>query len=101
MRRSASSWCGTASRWASAASSPTSRLPPSQWIAPRTSTLAGSAFAGHTCGPTTQGSDRAASLWRFRGDPDDLLRRYEALLTDVPAENMRLHLCLRADDGIV
>src|SRR4051794_6979561 len=27
-----------------------------------------------------------ASLWRFRGDPDELLRRYEALLTDVPAE---------------
>ena len=42
-----------------------------------------------------------SSLWRFRGDPDELLRRYEALLADIPAENMRLHLCLRADDGIV
>ena len=42
-----------------------------------------------------------ASLWRFRGDPDELLRRYEALLTDIPAENMRLHLCLKADDGII
>jgi len=42
-----------------------------------------------------------ASLWRFRGDPDEVLTRYEALLTDIPAENVRLHLCLRADDGII
>ena len=33
--------------------------------------------------------------------PDELLRRYEALLIDVPAENVRLHLCLRADGGII
>jgi hypothetical protein len=42
-----------------------------------------------------------ASLWRFAGDPDELLRRYDAMLADIPSENMRLHLCLRADDGIV
>jgi hypothetical protein len=42
-----------------------------------------------------------ASIWRFRGDPDDLLRRYEAMVAEIPAANMKLHLCLRADDGIV
>lgn len=42
-----------------------------------------------------------ASIWRFTGDPDELLRRYEAMLAEVPAANMRLHLCLRARDGIV
>jgi hypothetical protein len=42
-----------------------------------------------------------ASIWRFRGDPDDLQRRYDALLTEVPTANMRLHLCLRAPDGLV
>jgi hypothetical protein len=42
-----------------------------------------------------------ASIWRFTGDPDGLLRRYEALLGEIPAAGMRLHLCLRANDGIV
>jgi hypothetical protein len=42
-----------------------------------------------------------ASIAKFRGDPDDLLARYEAMLTEIPAANMRLHMCLRADDGIV
>jgi hypothetical protein len=42
-----------------------------------------------------------SSIWTFRGDPDELLRRYEAVLADVPAANMRLHLCLREPDGIV
>src|ERR671930_2429054 len=42
-----------------------------------------------------------ASIWRFAGDPDDLVRRYEAMVADVPRSNMRLHLCLRAADGIV
>jgi hypothetical protein len=42
-----------------------------------------------------------ASIWRFSGDPDDLLRRYEAMVGEIPAENMQLHLCLRATDGIV
>jgi hypothetical protein len=42
-----------------------------------------------------------ASICTFPGDPDDLLARYDAMLAEVPAANMRLHLCLRADDGIV
>jgi hypothetical protein len=42
-----------------------------------------------------------ASIWRFRGDPDDLLARYRAMLAEIPAAAMRLHLCLRAADGIV
>ncbi len=42
-----------------------------------------------------------ASIWRFKGDPDDLLRRYDAVVAEIPAANMRLHLCLRADDGII
>lgn len=42
-----------------------------------------------------------ASIWRFEGDPDDLLRRYDAMVADVPAAAMRLHLCLRAPGGIV
>jgi hypothetical protein len=41
------------------------------------------------------------SIWRFSGDPDELLRSYEAMVAEIPAENMRLHLCLRAEDGIV
>ena len=28
-------------------------------------------------------------------------RRYDAMVAEIPAENMRLHLCLRAADGIV
>lgn len=42
-----------------------------------------------------------ASISRFAGDPDVLLRRYDALAAEIPAEIMRLHLCLRADDGIL
>lgn len=41
------------------------------------------------------------SIWRFAGDPDDLLRRYDAMVSEIPAERMRLQLCLRAEDGIV
>lgn len=42
-----------------------------------------------------------ASLWKFRGNPDELIESYEAMLAEIPAENMRLHFCLRAPDGIV
>ena len=42
-----------------------------------------------------------ASIWRFRGDPDELLGAYGAMIAEIPAESMRLHLCLRAEDGIV
>jgi hypothetical protein len=41
------------------------------------------------------------SIWRFRGDPDELLRAYDAMVLEIPAANMRLHLCLRAEDGIL
>jgi hypothetical protein len=37
-----------------------------------------------------------ASIWNFVGDPDDLLRRYESMLSEVPSEAMNLHMCLRA-----
>jgi hypothetical protein len=42
-----------------------------------------------------------ASIWRFEGDPDELSARYDALVADVPRANMRLHLSLRAPDGLV
>jgi hypothetical protein len=42
-----------------------------------------------------------ASIWKFSGDPDDLVRRYEAMLADIPAGNVELQLCLRAPDGIL
>ena len=42
-----------------------------------------------------------ASVWRFTGDTDDLLRRYDAMIAEIPAANMRLHLCMLAPEGIV
>jgi hypothetical protein len=42
-----------------------------------------------------------ASISRFPGDPDDLARRYDAMLAEVPHEGMLLHLCLRTPDGLV
>jgi hypothetical protein len=42
-----------------------------------------------------------ASIWKFSGDPDDLLARYDALMSEVGAGGMQLHVCLRAEDGIV
>jgi hypothetical protein len=42
-----------------------------------------------------------ASIWRFAGDPDWLVRRYDAMIAELLRANMRLHLCLRATDGIV
>jgi hypothetical protein len=41
------------------------------------------------------------TIWRFAGDPDDLLRGYEAMLADIPTQSMVAHLCLRVPDGIV
>jgi hypothetical protein len=29
-----------------------------------------------------------ASIWRFAGDPDNLLRRYDAMLAEIPTANM-------------
>jgi hypothetical protein len=42
-----------------------------------------------------------ASLWRFRGDPDTLVRAYDELVAELPLENFRFHACLRAPDGMV
>jgi hypothetical protein len=42
-----------------------------------------------------------ASIWRWHGDPDDLARRYDALLAELGAARVELQLCLRAPDGIV
>jgi hypothetical protein len=42
-----------------------------------------------------------ASIWKFNGDPDALLERYDAMLSEIGAGNLRLHICLRAVDGIV
>jgi len=42
-----------------------------------------------------------ASISHYPGDPDDLQSRYDAMLAEVPAENMQLHLCLRAPDGLI
>lgn len=42
-----------------------------------------------------------ASIWTFRGDPDQLLRSYDAMVAEVPRANFKLHLCLRAPDGII
>jgi hypothetical protein len=42
-----------------------------------------------------------ASVWRFAGDPDDLLHKYEAVVAEIPVSSMLVHLCLRAPDGIV
>jgi hypothetical protein len=42
-----------------------------------------------------------ASVWRFFGDPDDLLERYDRLVAMVPQSSMHLHLCLKEEDGIV
>jgi hypothetical protein len=42
-----------------------------------------------------------ASIWRFRGDPESLLRAYDAMLRDIDPTVMRFHACLRAPEGIV
>jgi hypothetical protein len=42
-----------------------------------------------------------ASLWKFAGDPDDLLARYDAMIAEIGAGGMRLHVCLRAEDGFL
>jgi hypothetical protein len=42
-----------------------------------------------------------ASIWKFSGDPDVLLERYDAMLAELGAGNLRLHVCLRAEDGIL
>ena len=41
------------------------------------------------------------SIWTHVGDPDDLVARYEAMLAEVPEENMHFHACARTEAGIV
>ncbi|HEX4735571.1 MAG TPA: hypothetical protein VH247_14250 [Thermoleophilaceae bacterium] len=41
------------------------------------------------------------SIWRMKGDPDALLRSYDAMLAEIPPATMQVHLCLRSPDGIV
>ena len=42
-----------------------------------------------------------ASISTFRGDPDDLVARYDAALAELGTASIDLQLCLRTDDGIV
>jgi hypothetical protein len=42
-----------------------------------------------------------ASIWKFTGDPDDLTRRYDALMEELPTNEFIAHLCLRAPAGMV
>ena len=42
-----------------------------------------------------------ASIWKFSGDPEGLLRSYDRVVSDIPNAAMRLQLCLRAPDGIL
>jgi hypothetical protein len=42
-----------------------------------------------------------ASIWWLDGDPDELEQRYDAMIADIPRAYMRLHLCLRAPDGLI
>jgi hypothetical protein len=42
-----------------------------------------------------------ASIWKLAGDPDDLARRYDALLAEFTPKAIELQLCLRAPDGLV
>jgi hypothetical protein len=41
-----------------------------------------------------------ASIWTFTGDTDDLARRYDALLGEMPTGSFIAHLCLRTPGGI-
>ncbi len=45
--------------------------------------------------------DSSGSIWKFAGDPNELVRRYDAMLDEIPRARMRLHVCVRAPDGIV
>ncbi len=42
-----------------------------------------------------------ASIWKFTGDPDELTRGYDALVAEMPSEQIIVNLCLRADGGIL
>jgi hypothetical protein len=42
-----------------------------------------------------------ASIWKFNGDTEELGQGYDALMGELLGPNVQLHLCLRADDGIL
>ncbi len=41
------------------------------------------------------------SVWRFEGDPDDLEKRYQALMAEVPESNHVLHAAAKTPDGLL
>ncbi|MFN8108715.1 MAG: hypothetical protein U0Y82_02560 [Thermoleophilia bacterium] len=41
------------------------------------------------------------SIWRFTGDPDRLAAAYDAFLSEVGTDNLLVHLCLLAPDGLI
>jgi hypothetical protein len=41
------------------------------------------------------------SLWRFVGDPEDLERRYLALVAELPESNHILHAAAKTRDGLL
>ena len=41
------------------------------------------------------------SVWTFKGAPDDLLARYDAMLAEFPVEQMIAHVALRTADGFL
>lgn len=42
-----------------------------------------------------------ASIWRLTGDPQELLRRYDAMLAEIGDEPLLFHACLVTDDGLL
>jgi hypothetical protein len=42
-----------------------------------------------------------ASIWSFRGDPDELLERFDGMLAEVPLANVRAMFALRTPDGLL
>jgi hypothetical protein len=41
------------------------------------------------------------SVWRFEGDPDDLERRYLALIAEAPESSHVLHAAAKTPDGLL
>jgi hypothetical protein len=41
------------------------------------------------------------SIWKFTGDPEELVRSYDALAAAMPTAEFIAHLCLLAPDGII
>lgn len=39
------------------------------------------------------------SVWTYRGDPDGLVARYEAMIAEIPLEAMDFAACIRTPDG--